>query len=115
MVISSNVVLTLDRLEREVEFFGNSGTFAYDVETVPSALGSDDRGVPSHNQVTWVGLATKGRAIQIPMGHPIGTKVIGETKEPRADKNGKIRMFRVPVYDRPPEQLTRADVFPFIN
>lgn len=113
-MISSNVVIDLDRLHREVEFFGNQGTFVYDVETIPSTPEADDRGVPSHNQVTWIGLATKGRTIQIPMGHPIGTRVIGETKEPRMQKNG-LRMFRVPVYEAAPEQMTRADVFPLLN
>lgn len=116
-MISSNVVLDPDRLAREVEYFGNlkDRAFVYDIETIPSAPGADDRGVPSHNQATWIGLAAKGKTIQIPMGHPLGTRVIGEAKEPRADKNGKIRMFRVPVYEQPPEQMTRADVFPQLN
>ena len=114
-LISSNVVLTLDRLEQEIEIFGNAGEFVYDVETLPSAFGSDDRGVPSHNQVLWFGMAMKGRTVQIPMGHPIGTRVIGETKEPRVFKDGKTRMFKVPVYEKPPEQLTRADAFPLLN
>lgn len=114
-MISSNVVLTLDRLEREIEIFGNEGELVYDVETLPSALGADDRGVPSRNQALWFGMAMKGRTIQIPMGHPVGTKVIGEAKEPRTDRNGKVRMFRVPVYEKAPEQLTRADAFPLLN
>jgi DNA polymerase I-like protein with 3'-5' exonuclease and polymerase domains len=113
-LISSNVVLDPDRLSREVEFFGNQGVFVYDVETIPSAPDTDDRGVPSHNQTTWIGLATKGRTIQIPMGHPIGTRVIGETREPRMQKNG-VRMFRMPVYEAAPEQMTRAEVFPLLN
>jgi DNA polymerase I-like protein with 3'-5' exonuclease and polymerase domains len=114
-LLSSNIVLTPERLAREVEIFGNEGEFVYDVETLPSAPGTDDRGVPSHNQVLWVGMSMHGRSIQIPMGHPIGTRVIGETKEPRADKNGKIRMFRVPVYERAPEQLDRGFVFEQLN
>lgn len=114
-MISSNVVLDPDRLAREVEYFGNQGAFVWDWETIDSSPGADDRGVPSQNVVTWVSMATHGRAIVIPMGHPLGTRVIGETKEPRADKNGKIRMFRVPVYEAPPEQLTRGDVFPELN
>lgn len=122
-MISDNVVLDLGRLEREIEIFGNAGEFVYDVETVPSAVGTDDRGVPSHNQVLWMGMATHGRTIQIPMGHPIGTKIVGETKETRYDKKGNLRraksgvpmLFRTPVYERPPAQLTRADVFPLVN
>jgi DNA polymerase I-like protein with 3'-5' exonuclease and polymerase domains len=115
ILISENIVLDLDRLEKEIEIFGNHGEAVYDVETIPSALGADDRGVPSHNQVLWLGMKMPGRSIQIPMGHPIGTKVIGETKEPRVFKDGKTRMFRVPVYEPPPEQLTRSEVFPLFN
>ena len=114
-LISSNVVLDPDRLAREVEFFGNAGEMVFDVETIPSSAAVDDRGVPCRNQVLWVGLATHGRAIQVPMGHPLGTQVTGWTKEPRTDKNGKVRMFRVPVYERAPEQMTRADAFPLLN
>lgn len=114
-MISSSVVLDPDRLSREVEYFGNAGAFVWDVETIDSGPGSDDRGVPHRNVTTWVSMATHGRTIVIPMGHPIGTRQVGETKEPRADKNGKIRMFRVPVYEKPPEQMTRSDVFPELN
>lgn len=114
-MISSNVVLDLERLEREVEFFGNAGAFVYDVETIPSSPGADDRGVPSHNQVLWVGLATDTRAIQIPLGHPVGTRQIDEAREPRLCSDGKTRLYRVPVYEKPPEQLTRADAFPVLN
>jgi DNA polymerase I-like protein with 3'-5' exonuclease and polymerase domains len=113
-LISSNVVLDPDRLAREVEYFGNQGEFVWDYETIDSSPGADDRGVPSQNVVTWLGMATRGRTIMIPMGHPIGTKVIGEVKEPRQQSNG-IKMFRVPVYEKPPEQMTRSDVFPLVN
>lgn len=114
-MISSNVVLTPDRLHQEIEYFGNQGEFVWDVETIDSQPGADDRGVPVRNVVTWVSMATHGRAIVIPMGHPIGTKVIGQTKEPRVDKNGKTRMFKVPVYEKPPEQLSRSEVMPELN
>jgi DNA polymerase I-like protein with 3'-5' exonuclease and polymerase domains len=113
-MISSNVVLTPERLAQEVEYFGNKGVMFYDIETVDTSPGADDRGVPARNVTTWVSMATYGRTISIPMGHPLGTRVIGETKEPRQQSNG-IKMFRVPVYEPPPEQLTRSDVFPELN
>ena len=111
----SSLILTEDQLRREVEIIGNTGKLVFDMETIPSAPGMDDRGVPARNQALWMGLATKGRTAQIPMGHPIGTKVIGERLDPRTDKNGKVRNFRVPVYERPPEQLDRATVFDIVN
>lgn len=110
-----SIILTPDALRREVEIIGNEGRVFFDVETVPSAPGMDDRGVPSRNTVMWMGLATKGRACKIPMGHPIGTKVIDFSLDPRADKNGKIRNFKVPVYEKPPEQMTRETVFDILN
>lgn len=115
MDVPSSVILDPGRLAREVEYIGNQGAFVFDVETIESTPGTGDRGVPARNQVTWLGLATRGRCIQVPMGHPLGTRVIGETKEPRADSKGKIRLYRKPVYEDPPEQMTRADVFSLVN
>jgi DNA polymerase I-like protein with 3'-5' exonuclease and polymerase domains len=110
-----SIILTPGDLRREVEIIGNEGRFFFDVETVPSAPGMDDRGVPSRNTIMWMGLATKGRACKIPMGHPIGTKVIDYTLDPRVGKDGKTRNFKVPVYERPPEQMTREEVFDILN
>jgi DNA polymerase I-like protein with 3'-5' exonuclease and polymerase domains len=114
-MISSNVVLDIERLEKEVEYFGNQGELAYDVETIDTSPGADDRGVPHRNVVTWVSMSTHGRTIVIPLGHPLGTRIVGEAKEPRIFKDGKTRMFRVPVYEAAPEQLTRSDAFPLLN
>lgn len=113
-MLSSNVVLTPERLAAEVEYFGNQGEYFYDIETIDTSTGADDRGVPARNVTTWMSMATHGRTIVIPMGHPLGTRVIGETKEPRQQSNG-IKMFRVPIYEAPPEQLTRSDAFPLLN
>jgi len=84
-----------------VRHFQKQPAFAFDVETVGA-----HRGVPALNTVTWLSMATHGMTVVIPFGHPLGSKVIGTTKEPRADKNGKIRFFSVPVYDDPPPQLS---------
>ena len=106
MTVSSNTLLTSEQLDEAIEYFSRFDAVAFDVETV-----GEFRGVPNLNQITWISMATYGKAVVIPMGHPHGTKVVGETKEPRKDKNGKVRMFRVPVYEPAPEQLTPAEVF----
>lgn len=103
-MISRNVVTTTPHLERVVAHFMRQPGFAYDLETI----GGDQRGTPALNTVTWISMATDGMAVAVPLGHPIGDRVVGETREPRADKNGKIKMYRVPVYEDPPEQLDIA-------
>lgn len=99
-MISRNVILSEKRLERVVEHFMGQPGFSYDLESWGKA-----RGNPAINSVLWLSMATNGMAVSIPFGHPLGDRIVGETREPRADKNGKIRMFRVPVYEKPPEQL----------
>jgi DNA polymerase I-like protein with 3'-5' exonuclease and polymerase domains len=105
-VISSNIVLSADHLEAAVNHFMRQPALSFDVETVGS-----QRGTPALNTVTWISLATHGMCKVIPLGHPLGSRVIGMAKEPRQDKNGRIRYFNVPVYDDPPPQLSTAEVF----
>lgn len=106
-MLSSNIITTPDRLAETVKYFLDSQerAFSWDMET-----SGENRGVPFCNSASWIGLATRGRTAVIPFGHPIGTKVVGETKEPRQQSNG-IKMFRVPVYEGPPPQLMRDQVF----
>lgn len=106
MKLSSNTITTREQLDEAIKYFSKYDAFAFDVETV-----GKDRGNPNLNQVTWIALATYGKSVVIPMGHPHGTEVVGQAKEPRTDKNGKVRMFKVPVYEPAPEQLTPAEVF----
>ncbi len=105
---SSNIVLTADHLADTVKYFLNSSerVFSWDMET-----SGENRGVPYCNTASWIGLATRGRTAVIPFGHPIGTRQTGEVKEPRTLSDGKTRMFRVPVYEGPPVQLVRDQVF----
>ena len=107
-MFSSNIILTPDRLADTVRYFLNSSerVFSWDMET-----SGDNRGVPYCNAASWIGLATRGRTAVIPFGHPIGSRQIGETKERRVLSDGKPRMFRVPVWDAPPVQLVRDQVF----
>lgn len=99
-MISRNVILSEDRLAQVVKHFLSEPGFSYDLETVGAT-----RGNPALNTVTWLSMATNGLACSIPFGHPIGDHIVGEAREPRVDKNGKTRMFRVPVYEAPPQQL----------
>lgn len=105
-MISSAVVLTEERLREEAEYFARQDSFVFDVETAGA-----NRGVPHLNTVTWMGMATYGRTIVIPMGHPIGTRVSGEHRDRRLCTDGKYRNYRVLDYERPPEQLSRSTVF----
>lgn len=114
-MISSSIILDERRLRQEVEFFGNQGKFFFDVETIPSEPGLDNRGVPALNTVTWMGMATHGRVIKIPMGHAIGNEIIGEGIEPRLCADGKVRNYKVPLYSAPPEQIPRDVVFDILN
>ena len=113
--MNRNIVLDLGHLDRIVERIGNEGEFFFDVETVPSEPGLDDRGVPSRNVVTWMGLATHGLVAKIPMGHPHGNEQIGEGIEPRLCADGKTRNYKVPIYSKAPEQIPRHLVFERLN
>ena len=106
-MFSSNVVLTPGKLAETVDYFmqDHVDVVSFDFET-----SGDHRGVPYRNSVSWVGLAARGRTAVIPFSHPIGSKVTGIVKEPRQQANG-IKMFKVPVYEGPPPQLDRAEVF----
>jgi DNA polymerase I-like protein with 3'-5' exonuclease and polymerase domains len=107
--LSCNVLTSEAQLLEFVEYALQQDAFAFDLET-----SGENRGVPHLASVSWVSLATKGRTVVISFDHPIGTKVVGETKEPRKQSNG-IKMFRVPVYEPAPEQLDRATAFKILE
>lgn len=116
-MISSNVILDPRRLAEAVDYFGSEpeGILSFDMET-----SGKDRGVPKVNSASWIGLATRGRTALIPFGHPIGSKIVGEHKEPREVKDNKrggtqIKMFRVPDYEPPPPQMERDEVFDILK
>ena len=104
-IVRARPILTIEDLKDAVAYYRDEPDVVFDVETK-----GEYRLDPRRNQVFWLSLAARGRADVIPFGHPIG-KAIGTTKEPRADKNGKIRMFTVPVYNEAPKQLWPSDVF----
>jgi hypothetical protein len=70
--VRDSVILDKHRLKDEVAYFLEQDAFFFDVETMPSSAEADDRGIPKYNDVVWLGLATYGKAIVIPMGHPNG-------------------------------------------
>ena len=106
-MFSSNVVLTPGKLAETVDYFmqDHIDVVSFDFETSGA-----HRGVPYRNSASWLGIAGRGRTAVIPFNHPIGSKVTGIVKEPRQQANG-IKMFKVPVYEGPPSQLDRAEVF----
>lgn len=106
MQSANSVVLDEDRLREIVAYLRTQEAFCFDTETM-----GEFRGIPHLNNVTWLGLAAKGNAWAIPMGHPIGDKVTEIRKEPRLCTDGKIRRYSVPVYEGPPQQLDQRTVF----
>lgn len=108
--MSSRVILDERRLQEVVDYFRTQPAFAFDLEAQ-----GEHRGVVHLNDVTWMSLATDGACVVIPFGHNIGTKVIGEHKEPRLCTDGKTRNYRVPEYEAAPRQIPRATVFDIVR
>jgi DNA polymerase I-like protein with 3'-5' exonuclease and polymerase domains len=102
---SSNSILTREALDEAVEYFMQYDAFAFDVETM-----GDNRGVPTRNQVVWIALATYGRTIVIPMGHPNGNKLLRKATRKKNKVTGKFDPIPA-LYDEPPEQLRPSEVF----
>src|SRR5437773_12047381 len=71
VVPKPTVIVTPEALAETVDYFLQHDAFAFDVETM-----GVDRNVPTQNQVVWLSLATEGRAVTIPFGHPNGDVLI---------------------------------------
>ena len=106
----SSTVLTETRLQEVVTYFLGQSGFSWDVESQ-----GKHRGVATLNDVTWLSMATKGACVVIPFGHPLGTKVVGQHKEPRLCTDGKTRNYTVLDYEPPPRQIPRETVFEIIR
>lgn len=103
------IVYDEKRLREEVAYFLQQDAFVFDVETMDGSE-PGTRGVPVKNRVVWIGLATYGRSIVIPMGHPNGDVLLrAETKK----LNKETRKFEpIPaIYDAPPQQLRPSVVY----
>jgi DNA polymerase I-like protein with 3'-5' exonuclease and polymerase domains len=115
MRMTSSVILDEGVLREVVDYFLTQDAFAFDVETW-----GDTRKVCHLNEVLWLSMATKGCSVVIPMGHPIGTKVIGEHKEQReyggtGPRAGKSFNATIVDYEPPPDQLRRELVFDILR
>ena len=115
MTLKTNVILEAGQLERVVRHFQQQEAFAFDVETVDNDVHPNTRGVPKLNRVTWLSMATYGMTAVVPLGHPHGTKVVGQVKDPRIDKNGKTRWFKMPVYEEAPAQMSPGEAFEILR
>jgi DNA polymerase I-like protein with 3'-5' exonuclease and polymerase domains len=74
----------------------------------------DTRGVPAHNRVVWIAMATYGRTIVIPMGHSNGDILLQRAHKKRNKETGKFEDFP-PVYDAPPKQLLPSVVYEILR
>lgn len=107
--LSSNIILTPDRLERVVDQFLQNPEMAFDVETT-----GKNRGVPHLAPVSWLALATDGLAVTVPMNHPNGDRLISrETKK----LNKETRKFETipPVWDAPPPHMKPSEAWPILE
>lgn len=109
MKVSSNTVLTREHLEEVVEYFmrPENDAFVFDVESMP---GSAPRNVPTGNNVVWIALATYGRTVVIPMGHPNGNTLIRKATRRKNKATNKFDIIPA-LYSAPPEQLSPSEVF----
>lgn len=111
--LSSSVVTTEEQLQAFVDYTLTQDSFSFDVETTDGNF-PDTRGIPALNTVSWIGFTTKGWTITVSFDHPIGSKVIGERREPRRQSNG-VKFFRMPVYEEPPPQIDRGRAFEILK
>jgi DNA polymerase I-like protein with 3'-5' exonuclease and polymerase domains len=103
------VVLTPDHLAAEVDYFMEQDAFVFDVE----AWGPN-RGVPTRNTVNWMSMATHGRTIVVPFGHPNGSTLISRATKKKNKETGKFDPIPA-VYDEPPEQMLPSEVFSLLR
>jgi DNA polymerase I-like protein with 3'-5' exonuclease and polymerase domains len=101
------VIFTEEDLRKEVAYFLTQPAFAWDTETMDGPI-LGTRGIPTQNRVVWMSLATYGRTIVIPMGHPNGDVLLQ-----RAHTKNKVKYPL--VYDAPPEQLKPSVVFEILR
>lgn len=108
-MLSRNIVLTREHLQRVVDHFMQFDAFAFDVEST-----GEDRGVPTRNHVIWLSMATHGMAVSIPFGHPNGDVLISRATKKKNRLTGKFDMVAA-VYDDPPKQMRASEVFEILR
>lgn len=103
--LATPVILDPRTLKEEVAYFRDQEAFAFDVESAGA-----NRNLPSQNVVTWMSMATHGRAIVIPFGHPNGTELLSRATK-KLDKATK-KFTQIPArYSEPPDQMRPSEVF----
>jgi DNA polymerase I-like protein with 3'-5' exonuclease and polymerase domains len=107
--ISHNVILTPERLREEVKYFEDRPTFVFDVETMGA-----HRGDPVVNRVSRLSMATQGRSIVVPMGHPNGD-VLLERERKRKDPVTKKFVTTPARWSEPPEQMRPGQIFDILE
>lgn len=108
------LVTSLEQLREEVEYFSQFEAFSWDTETLPGPAGPGTRGIPTQNRVVWLSMATYGRAIVIPMGHPNGNILLKKAYRKKNKVTGKFENFP-PQFDEPPIQLRASEVFDILR
>jgi DNA polymerase I-like protein with 3'-5' exonuclease and polymerase domains len=113
--MNPNVILDERDLKEVVEHFRKQKAFVFDTEAQ-----GNNRAVAHLADMTWISLATKGTAVVVPFGHPIGDKIIGQEKVlavygPKAKKAGQEYYRTVDVYEQPPQQIDRGVVFDILR
>lgn len=108
------IILDENELREVTEYFLTKDRFVFDIESY-----GEHRGVPHLAPISWISLATDGAGVVIPMGHPIGSKIVGEredyTKYKTGARKGEPKKIIVPVYDDPPPQLSTGTVFEILR
>lgn len=107
------VILTKEALRKQVEYFLTQPAFVFDVESMDGAI-PGTRGIPTQNRVVWIALATYGRSIVIPMGHPNGNNLIRRAKRKKNAETGKFENFPA-IFDAPPVQLRPSEVYDILR
>lgn len=93
------------QLEDAIAHFRNQDGFAFDVETTGA-----HRGVPAVNEVVWISLATNGRTVVIPMGHPNGYHLLRKATRRKNKRTGEWEHLAA-EWEEPPPQLRPSTVF----
>jgi DNA polymerase I-like protein with 3'-5' exonuclease and polymerase domains len=107
------LILTEEQLRKEVEYFLKQDAFCFDIESM-NGVEPDTRGVPAHNRVVWIAMATHGRTIVIPLGHPNGDVLLQRAHRKKNKETGKFEEFPV-IYDAPPKQLLPSVAFEILR
>lgn len=107
------VILTVEELKEQVEYFLTQPAFVFDIESVDGIM-PETRGVPAYCRVVWLSLATYGRTITIPMGHPNGDVLLQRSYKKKNKETGKFDSFPA-IYDAPPVQLKPSVVYEILR